>query len=284
MTATSIGMAVLAAVVTALLWVGAVVARKGLTGKKPEWNPLVLTQGPFGRASLSNLQLLYFLVLVVWIALYALFTTGNLVALSGDVLALVGIGAAGTAGVKVTATFRRRISSGNWGWLKAKDWIKTSIAKKRAEGPSAGDLVSTDGQFDVTKFQAVTFSIVIGASLVVTALTSPDSIANFQIDDSYLTLLGLSQVVYVGGKAVTPPTQSQLDDEITNLRNLESSFITKVASAWQANPPAARTMAEAMKVAQAEHSAYGAAAVVVAELVSDITGDPRVRSMEPALP
>jgi hypothetical protein len=149
---------VLATLVTALLLFAVVLggARIAAEGKK-EFNLLVLTKGPFGRASLSNLQLFYFLVIVIWAVLYAFFAEWSLPALSSDTLALLGIGGAGTAGAKVTATFRRRISSGNWAWLKNKAWIDDAI-EKQPPRPTFGDLVSTDGQFDVTKFQSLAFS------------------------------------------------------------------------------------------------------------------------------
>ncbi len=274
----------LATLFTVLLWLAVVLGRARLKEGKREFNPLVLTQGPFGRASLSNLQLFYFLVIVIWIVLYVLFGTYKLAGLSTDILALLGIGAAGTGGSKVTATFRRRISSGNWAWLKDKEWIGESIEKRRHDGPKAGDLVSTDGQFDVTKFQALAFSLIVGISLVLTGLTSEGALAKFTISAEYLALIGLSQVVYVGGKAITPPTHSQLEDEISKLRNLETAFLEKVATAWQSSTPTPADMAAAKSVALPEYTAYRNAAAVVAHLVSDLTGESRVRNLEPACP
>ncbi len=269
---------------TVLLWLAVVWGRSLVNNGRKEFNPLRLTQGPFGRASLSNLQLFFFLMIVVWIVLYVLIDTHLLTRLSSDVLTLLGIGAAGTAGGKATAMFRRRISSGNWAWLREKEWIRQSLEKKRDEGPNAGDLVSTDGQFDVTKFQVLAFSLIVGISLVLTGLADADALEKFSIDQNYLTLIGLSQVVYVGGKAITPPTNSQLEQEITKLRNLEVAFMEKVAEAWQATPPETAGMAAAKSVALTKYMAYCSAAAVVTLLVAELTGDHRVRSIEPALP
>jgi len=278
--------ALFATLLMVALWLLVLWGRAQVNGGKKEFNPLLLTQGPFGRASLSNLQLFFFLVIVIWIILYGLTGTGELSGLSPDILSLLGIGAAGTAGAKATVTFRRRISNGNWAWIKKKEWIECSLETKREEGeaPSVGDLVSTDGQFDVTKFQAFAFTLIVGIDLLLTGLISADALASITIDQSYLALIGLSQVVYVGGKAVTPPTNTELGAEITKLRGLETTFMSKVATAWQANPPAPADMAAAKSVALTEYNAYRSAATVVAELVSVITADPRVRSLEPALP
>ena len=60
---------IVATVLTAALWLAVVWARSIAKPGQKEFNPLVLTQGPFGRASLANLQLLFFLVIVIWIDL-----------------------------------------------------------------------------------------------------------------------------------------------------------------------------------------------------------------------
>lgn len=59
-------------------------------------NPLVITQGAHARASLSKLQLFFFTLAVVWVAVALLTWTHKLAGLSADVVVLLGIGGAGT--------------------------------------------------------------------------------------------------------------------------------------------------------------------------------------------
>ena len=93
--------------------------------------------------------------------------------------------------------------------------------------PRWRDLVTTDGEFDVYRFQMLIFSIVVGGALLRTGLTD---LASFKIPETLLGVLGLSQVVYVGGKLAGPPTCGELDKAVGELRALETSFIEAAAT------------------------------------------------------
>jgi len=43
--------------------------------------------------------------------------------------------------------------------------------------------------------------------------------------------------VYVGGKAIGPATNADLDKAITKVRELEAKFIAAVAEIWKTEPP-----------------------------------------------
>ncbi len=83
-------------------------ARKSADGKWT-WNILVITQGVHARASLSKLQFFFFTLVVLWVVVAVLTWTGKLAGLSGDVVVLLGIGAAGTTGGKITAIAKNRL-------------------------------------------------------------------------------------------------------------------------------------------------------------------------------
>jgi len=128
-------------------------------------NPLVLTAGAFGRGSLSKLQVFGFSLTVFWLLLYQLFAMGELQELPTDVLTLLGISAAGAGAGKITALTRKRLSFENWSWLKQKNWIEDSV-EKPAKPARLRDLVTSDDEFDVYKFQMLAFSIVVGVALI----------------------------------------------------------------------------------------------------------------------
>jgi hypothetical protein len=46
-------------------------------------------------------------------------------------------------------------------------------------------------------------------------------LSSFEIPQALLGILGLSQVVYIGGKLVTPTTMADLNNAIGDMRNLE---------------------------------------------------------------
>jgi len=259
------------------------------------FSPIVITAGVFGRASIANLQIFFFSLIVFWALFYTVLKDGSLAELSSDVLLLLGVGAAGTAGAKITAIQKGRLSYLNWAWLKRKKWIRQDIGRMRRP-PKWSDLVTSDDTFDVFKFQNVVVTLIVGIALLYAGLTGSGAetqganggatgLADFEIGDSLLGLLGLSQVAYVGGKAVssTSPVQ-ELDKALKELRKLEDTFTHSVAQSWAAAPPA-RDMGEAKMAAPAEYAAYMTAANVAAQMLEDqIGGRHPDMEIEPALP
>jgi hypothetical protein len=80
------------------------------------------------------------------------------------------------------------------------------------------DLLTTDGEFDVYRYQSLIFSLVVAAALIIGGITQ---LSSFEIPQALLGILGLSQVVYIGGKLVTPTTMADLNKAIGDMRNLE---------------------------------------------------------------
>ena len=239
-------------------------------------NPLVITRGPFGRASLSNLQLLFYSLIVLWLLVYALVTTGKLMTMSEAVLVLLGISAAGATAGQATESARHRLSAENWSWLVNKGWIKSTLDKPTAP-PSISDLVQRDGRLDVTRLQALGFSLVVGLALAIIGYR--EGLGDLEIDNTLLSLIGLSQVLYVGGKVVGASPIAEIDAQITGLRDLERQFQSKAAVS-----PRAATLADAKTKAPDEYSAYQNAARITARLVTDRVQNDNPRSLEPEFP
>ena len=276
----------IAAIFVGLCYVGAALSRPLRPEMGSRFNPLVITAGVFGRASLANLQILFFSLIVIWLLVHLVLWTGRLSALSTDVLYLMGIGGLGTAGAKVTSIVRKRLSFENVSWLRRKYWIETDIGRARRP-PQWADLVCTDDAFDVFKFQNVVITFVIGFGLLGSVLAGSDQsgLQTFAIDGSLLVLLGLSQVTYVGGKAIAPPANEDLDKTLTELRDLESAFIQAAigTAAWKAG--GADVAENVRKAAAAEYNAYMSAAKIAKGMLEDVTGAqiPENR-IEPDLP
>jgi hypothetical protein len=245
------------------------------------WNPIRLTAGEAGRGSLSKLQIYFFTLVVAALLTFILLRTGVLSDLSEDVLWLLGIGGAGTAGAKLTAINRQRLAFENWSWLRNKGWLADPPSQRE---PRLRDLLTSDGQFDVFKFQMLAFSLIVATALLTSGFTG---LEHFQIPDGLLGLLGLSQVLYVGGKAVGSPTIAELDQKVTDLRKLELAFMNKLVAdgAWQALPDQDRTLARAAGLAATDYAKYSAAAEEAATMVEASLGEGRrPPEIEPALP
>jgi len=261
-----------------VLYGAAALATKRNSHGQSGWNPLVITAGRFGRGSLSRLQVFYFTMIVIGLLTYILVAAGKLDGLSADVLMLLGISAVGAAGGQVVATTRKRLSSQNWAWLMQKKWINESIERK-SKPVSTRDLVTADDQFDIYKFQMLAFSLIVGVALIGAAFKDGLTLEKFTLSASMLGVLGLSQVVYLGGKAISPPTNEDLNTALNNVRRLEVEFIKAVSDKWEAVPPRAeevdtedKKMDKAIATATTEYNEYLTAAENAARLVQERIG------------
>jgi hypothetical protein len=107
---------------------------------------------------------------------------------------------------------------------------------------------------------------VIGA-LIAAGVTQ---LSTFVIPDTILGIVGLSQVVYIGGKLVTPTNMSDLNAAIAGLRTEESKFKDAATTAKQG--PVV-SLADAINSAgQGAYSAYREKAKDVAVIFTAETG------------
>jgi hypothetical protein len=207
-------------------------------------DPVVLSSGPDSAGSISRLQILFFSVLVFGILTFILLRIGLLSAMSSTVLLLLGISAFGAAASKAADNQKERLSFDNWAWLINKRWLpphgiaSVNIAKW-------GDILTGSDGFDVYHFQMLVFSLVVGLGLLKVGFTE---LATFDVPQSLIALLGLSQAVYVTGKIVDQPTVQELDQALSELRTLEDAFLKKAAGA--------KSLGEAIAIAGDEYSVY----------------------------
>ncbi len=224
------------AAVAAFYFLAALALRKD--AKFAAFNPIYPTSGQFGKASLSQFQIFAFTLLVVGLLVFILLRTGALSDISQDVLMLLGISAVGAGGSKLAAVSKRRLTLENWTWLRERGWL-TAYEKgtgQKAEPKKArwGDLLKSGDDFDIYKFQLVTVSAVVALAL----LTGDQSqLATFSIPPNLLALLGLSNVVYIGAKAVTPNSFGELNDKVAAAHAAEKAMLSKVAVGGEAGEP-----------------------------------------------
>lgn len=180
-------------------------------------NPVVICQDAFGAASLSRFQVLLFTLTVVGVYAYVFARTGYLSALSNTVLMLLGITLAGStlAGLADGPP----LSTANRVWLTA-----TGVLDARPRTPRWEDLLGAEGEVDVTRVQALAFSVFAAVALVVNGATD---LENFAIPDQLNTLIGISQAVYVAGKALPRESAKRLNEEVRALRDAEQAVLRK---------------------------------------------------------
>ncbi|CAB3810709.1 peptidoglycan-binding domain-containing protein [Paraburkholderia fynbosensis] len=180
-------------------------------------NPIQLTADAFNQASVQKFQVLMFSFIVGSLVLSLVLRTGTLTDLSGTLVALLGISGIGAAVSQVTYTSKTRLSFENWAWLQA-----NRVLEEQAErGPQWKDLVLTNREFDVYKLQTIVFSVAVAVALV---LDGAAHLATFEVPPTMLQILGLSQVVFVGGILVRPPATEDLDKALTKLRDAAKTY------------------------------------------------------------
>jgi hypothetical protein len=139
--------------------------------------------------SLSLFQVFFWTVITVWGLAFVFLETGNLLSLTSQMMALLGIAGAGSVLAR---------------WIAMRSGGSTSQAPGGggAADPSNGEfelwqMLSTNGQFDLLKLQILVFTLLIGAYV---AWRIAENGAFPTLDDNTLLLLGVSQSVYLGGK------------------------------------------------------------------------------------
>jgi len=170
-------------------------------------------RGPNGRVSLAYVQVAWFSLVVFAVSTYLFLRTGTLGDLSEDVLLLMGISIGGAAGAKVGDRFTQRLEWKNWIFLKTRlEWLEDEQA------PAWGQLLRDNtGQFDIFRAQAFMFSLLVGMGLFI---AGANGLSSFELPEAILGVLGLSQITYIGGKAVAVPKFSEFDGLLKAYREL----------------------------------------------------------------
>ncbi len=271
------------AVVAVMLAYLIAVLALGRVGERYSFNPVYLASGKSDRASLSQFQVLGFTLLVLGLLVFVLFRTSVLSDISSDILLLLGISAGGTVGSKVAGVMKSRLSFDNWAWLRNQGWL---TAYEKGVGQAAnpgrarwGDLLKTSGNFDVYSFQLGTVSLLVGFALLTSDLSA---LATFSLPTNLLALLGLSNVVYIGGKAVAPNSVGELDEKVTALRNAERDWVAKVITVVTPLPDPQDKRQAARATAPDQYEVYITAAREAARMLKSLYGAEGTKfAMEP---
>jgi hypothetical protein len=168
-----------------LFWGVANLRHRQLGGRKEEWGRWLagLFIGPDRDPSLSLFQIFFWTIITVWALAYVYIVTGSLASMTPSMMALLGI--AGTGSVLAR-------------WIG----VGTSQAADVKAAPTHqefdfGQMLCTNGHFDLLKLQLFIFTLMIGVYVV---WRIAETAAFPELDTNTLLLLGVSQGVYIGGK------------------------------------------------------------------------------------
>lgn len=260
---------------------GLAVIAAGWNRGKYSLSPVYLTTERHGKTSLSRFQIFFFTLLVFGLLVFIFLRTGVLSDISPDILLLLGISAAGATGSAVTDSMKTRLSFENWSWVRNYKWL--TVYEKGASqttDPNLArwrDLLKTNDDFDIYKFQLVIVSIVVGAGLLGSDLMS---LSKFTIPPNLLGLLGLSNAVYIAGKAVGT-SFAELNDTVAKLRAAEKDWVSTVCATIVALPTQLEKLNLAIKTAPEKYEAYITLAREAARMLQAIYGMEGTKFKEP---
>ena len=225
--------------------------KTGLSGRASfSLNPVQITAGVLGDGSISQLQVFFFSLLVASLLFFLWLWTGLLSNISQDLLMLLGISSVGAVGAKYTATLKSQLSEDTTKLLYAEGWYSGPKITTITERPRLADLLLTNNRLDVYKFQMAMFSILVAVYILRTGTTD---LGEVKISETLLYLIGISQGVYVGGKAISE-RESSLDERVKSLIALKARYAgetdkaerDKIAAAYAETANAAKTDFEAI--------------------------------------
>jgi hypothetical protein len=172
-----------------------------------------------GEASLSQLQMLIFTLIVATLLFYQWLRTSVLDELSPDLLLLIGISTVGAGATKATVTIKRSLDSDVRDYLMRCGWFSAPHLRTAATA-RLSQLILTDGTFDIYKFQMVVFSVVVALYVIGSGATE---LGDVRISSTILGLIGISQGTYVGSKIISDQI-GPFQDKVKSLMTLEKSY------------------------------------------------------------
>ncbi|MGY4198879.1 hypothetical protein [Bradyrhizobium sp. USDA 4520] len=229
-------------------------------------SPAQVCAGPDGKGSLSTFQTLAFSLAVAALITLLLLQTGTLVDLSASILALLGISGIGATIAKGTDSQRNTLSADNRAWLLRHGWIPMAKTVVDPANATWRDFFTTDGAFDVYRYQSFIFGLVVIGGLIAAGV---NQLSTFVVPGTILGIVGLSQVVYIGGKLVTPTNISDLNAAIAGLRSEEQ----KLKGILAKKPGEVASLAEAIPlIGQDAYDTFRQKMRDVAAIFTDATG------------
>jgi hypothetical protein len=181
------------------------------------FNPVFICQDAFGTASLARFQVLLFTVVLLGVYAYAFAAAQEAPTVSASVLALAGITLAGST--VAAAASKPSLEPANRMWLYG-----TGVIPRVRRTPVWTDLIASEGEVDITRMQALGFSLFAAVAVV---FQGAQDLGSFTIPEQLNYLIGLSQAVYIAGKALPVDSLKRLNADLDALRTAERTAINK---------------------------------------------------------
>lgn len=159
-----------------------------------------LTLTPTGSFSLSMAQILWWTLITGFGLTYVWAMTEQFLAITTDVLMLMGIGSTTAIISRVTSNNRTFLPDRYLGLIQARERL-----------PKLSDLVTIDGKPSVFKFQMLLFTVLSGIMVLQGLITSCSFPA---LPSELITLMGISSATYVGNELAQRDIWEQVQEKV----------------------------------------------------------------------
>jgi hypothetical protein len=184
--------------------------------------------GSSGQASLSQLQMFLFTMIVATLLFYQWIRTGLLQEISTDLLYLIGISTLGAGGNEITKSIKKNLDAEVYAYVQQMSWFTAPMERAHLSAHPS-ELLLTNDRFDIYKFQMLVFTFVIAAYVIA---SGANELGNIQISSTLLTLMGMSQGVYIGGHA-TADNLTPFQDQIRGMQAMQQQYVDAANSPEQ---------------------------------------------------
>jgi len=120
---------------------------------------------------------------------------------------------------RTALAIRKNLEPAIYQYVQQLGWFTAPIADAQSRGRPSG-LLLTNKRFDIYKFQMLVFTCVIAAYVIA---SGADELGNVQISATLLTLMGMSQGAYVGGRAAAD-LLTPLQDQLRGMQALQQRY------------------------------------------------------------
>jgi hypothetical protein len=179
------------------------------------FDPAVISACDYGAASLANLQILWFSLIVTWILAFGWLVMGKLLNPSMDLLSLLGISGGANVLAKSLTSNKQRLSLESWNWLVDRNYLRKESAIDPINVAKWRDFVVDGGVLDPSRYQLIIFGFMIGVNLLFANVLNLET---FKIPAFFLTLQTVSSGLYLFGKSVKPNTKDELEAKVGEMK------------------------------------------------------------------
>jgi hypothetical protein len=194
---------------------------------KAQLNPIWIVSGKDGGASLSLAQILLWTMLVFTASFYVLVVSGKLLDLTDAVLVLLGIAGGTSVIAKIAASGKQEKGQ--------------ELAGAELKRPNWLELIQTEGRPDLYKFQMALFTVL--AAVFVTGKIF-ETLMFPELPAGLLTLIGISNGVYLAAKATSSTVFEKLSDKVEELKKAEDELKKAREEAGKCNEAAGKATDE----------------------------------------